>query len=145
MGLDTSYNAWNGGYGSFRMWRARIATVAGYRSYDPMFQEGFTSEYRGRLYGGQMPNWDALCTDAHLAGDWDEMPIDPLMILLVHYDCDGHIKAEHCEPLADRLEELMPYLHGTGGGHIGLYRKKTQTFIDGLRAAVADGEGIEFF
>lgn len=47
--------------------------------------------------------------------------------------------------LADRLAELLPKLpEGDGGGHIGHWREKTQTFIDGLRLAASRGEDVEF-
>lgn len=141
MGLDVDYGAWEGSYSAFRRWRARLAIVAGYVAYDPDIARG-NPHFPVKI--GTV-GWAKLDADSRkMAGDWDEMPDDPLLILLAHYDCGGEIKAEHCGPLADRLEQLLPYLHGNGGGHIGTYRAKTQTFIDGLREAVADGEGVEF-
>ena len=44
-----------------------------------------------------------------------------------------------------RMEELLPSLGGDLGGHIGVVRVKTQTFIDGLRRASKMGEDVEFF
>lgn len=44
-----------------------------------------------------------------------------------------------------RLKELLPLLlEGDGGGHIGDWREKTQTFIDGLMRAHEAGEDVEF-
>jgi hypothetical protein len=64
--------------------------------------------------------------------------------LLAHSDCEGEIQADICAPLADRLEELLPKLEGDGGGHVGSYREKTETFIRGLRSAASAGEAVVF-
>ena len=76
---------------------------------------------------------------------WDCLRDDPLITLLNHSDCDGEIAASDCGPLADRLAELLPQLpDGKDWGHIGDWRVKTQTFIEGLRAAAAAGEAVRF-
>jgi hypothetical protein len=74
---------------------------------------------------------------------WESLRPSPLHILLSHSDCDGEIKATDCAPIADALEALLPRLDGEGGGYVGDF-KRTQTFIDGLRAAAAAGEDVEF-
>lgn len=85
-----------------------------------------------------------------LFGRWPAVPVRPdgtpdaLIVLLAHSDCEGEIQEDMVGPLADRLEELLPLLEGDGGGHIGSYREKTQTFIDGLRRAEAAGEAVGF-
>lgn len=95
--------------------------------------------------GREMPllHWGAV-TNEQVYGEWAETPDDPLIVLLVHSDCEGEIHPEQAGPLADRLEALLPEIHGEGGGHIGNYRAKTEAFIAGLRAAVAAGEPMEF-
>ena len=76
---------------------------------------------------------------------WNYFKNDPLTILLRHSDCEGTIAAADCAPLAYRLAELLPLLPDEdGGGHIGNWRKKTQTFIDGLFAAASADEPVEF-
>lgn len=76
---------------------------------------------------------------------WSTLAPSPLHILLNHSDCDGEIKAADCAPIADALEQLLPLLPTEdGGGHIGVWREKTQAFIDGLRRAAAAGEAVEF-
>ena len=121
MGLDTSHGAWHGAYSSFKRWRDKITEVAKVEiDYDSYHRKNFD-------------------------GEWDEVPKDPLTILLVHSDCDGVIKSDHCGPIADRLEKLLPQLNGQdGGGHIGDYVEKTKTFIEGLRDAASANEDLDF-
>jgi len=119
MGLDVSHGCWEGAYSAFMRWRIEIARVAGI---DLLAMEGF---------GGAM--------------SWSNLKPDVLHVLLYHSDCDGSIEVEHLEPLANRLTDLLPLLSGDGGGHIGNYREKTQTFIDGLRLAASLNEPIEFY
>ena len=61
--------------------------------------------------------------------------LDPLMYLLIHSDCDGVIKPEHGAPLADRLEELLPFVED---------KQRTEQFIAGLREAAQADEDVEF-
>jgi hypothetical protein len=91
--------------------------------------------------GDEMRRW----SQCKIAGHWDTPPDDPLLILLIHSDCDGVIKAEHAAFLAQRLEQLLPLLPDDyAGGHIGDWREKTQEFIDGLRAAAEADEDVDF-
>lgn len=120
MGLDCSHDAWSGAYSAFARWREEITTAA---EVAPVF-----SKY-------EMKNF---------SGEWDTLPPDMLFVLLVHSDCDGEIKPEHCEPIAKRLEELLPRLTGDRGGHIGNITEKTNQFISGLREAAKSNEPLEF-
>lgn len=146
MGLDTTHDCWHGAYSAFTRWREHLAKVAGYEVHMVEFEDGqFPS--RMRL---AMLDW-GLIGPKYLNGDWDQIPVridgtpDPLLILITHYDCEGHILTQHCGPLADRLEELLPKLEGEdGGGHIGSYTEKTQQFIKGLRLASKRGEKVTF-
>jgi hypothetical protein len=145
MGLDISHGAWSGSYGAFSRWRQKIAQVAGIPPLQ--FMEGFWQKGRYddpfREMACEAPNIAATFYDS-LPIKWDILKADPLHILLYHSDCDGEIAPDDCKQIADRLEELLPLLEGDGGGHIGNYREKTQTFIDGLRLAVKLNEPIEF-
>lgn len=125
MGLDTTHDAWHGAYSAFARWRQKLAEVAGIPDYLQMSIK--------------------LDVDANLQGDWGRHPDETLWLLLAHSDCDGYLKPREAEAIANRLEELLPLLDGDGGGHVGSYREKTQQFIDGLRAAVAAGEVVEFW
>jgi hypothetical protein len=64
----------------------------------------------------------------------------------VHCDCDGVIHPQQGVHIARRLEQLLPLLDDTEAiGHIRpSMRAKTQQFIDGLKAAAAAGEDVEF-
>jgi hypothetical protein len=76
---------------------------------------------------------------------WDSLKSDVLHELLNHSDCDGELAPEICAPLADRLAELLPLMPDEDtGGHIGNWRSKTQTFINGLRLAASKGEPVTF-
>ncbi len=119
MGLDVSHDCWHGSYSAFHRWRSKLAEVSEKPPLDSM--EGF----KGKTA-------------------WSSLKPDVLNILLDHSDCDGTIPYESCKPLADRLTELLPLLDGDGGGHIGSYRDKTQTFIDGLLLADSLHEDVEF-
>lgn len=135
MGLDTTHEAWHGAYSAFSRWRHRLARVAGY---EVVNIEGRWARETVLIDWGHI-------VEKNYYGEWDEPPRDPLIVLIAHSDCEGVIHPEHARPLADRLEELLPLLpEGEGGGHIGDWRSKTRTFIDGLRAAAAAQEDIGF-
>ena len=165
MGLDTTHGCWHGAYSAFGRWRDGLAKAAGiplqlmegYYSNDP-------SDWRGppdktSLEWAAPRDGGPLCQSHHgpmlyhwiervvewLPISWDVLKPDALHVLLNHSDCDGEIAAEDCAPLADRLEELLPLLPTEyDAGHIGDWRVKTQTFIDGLRLAASRGEAVEF-
>ena len=147
MGLDTSHDCWNGAYSAFHRWRIKIAQVAGLPplllmegffkkgdSYDPFVEyalkyEGIASQY-----------YDSLPIK------WESLKPDPLHELLCHSDCDGDLKWEICAAMADRLQELIPLLpEEEAGGHIGVWKNKTQKFVDGLRLAYSKKENVEFY
>lgn len=135
MGLDTTHNCWHGAYSAFTRWRNKLAEVAGYA----FFKAGDPPMYEQPLI-----DWGHV-TQEQLAGVWEETPKDPLLVLIAHSDCDGDIYPEQAEPLADRLEELLPLLPDEdAGGHIGHWRAKTRQFIDGLRAAAKQDEIVNF-
>lgn len=157
MGLDTTHDCWHGAYSAFSRWREQLAVAAGYTfSIDP----GETLTLGGSGMKVAPANRSIVNIDwgniektigRDLMGVWPRMPVrpdgtpDPLIVLLAHSDCEGEIQADFCAPLADRLTELLPALEGLdGGGHIGSFVEKTQTFIDGLREAAAAGEAVGF-
>lgn len=141
MGLDTTHNCWHGSYGSFTRWRDELATLAGYTVRDPTAEEREDGVYWKVI---DLP-WDRFAEKNYL-GDWDSPPgDDPLIYLLAHSDCDGHIHPHEGRHLADRLEQLlakMPSL--TAHGCDDWMQEKTRQFIDGLRAAVAANEDVLF-
>ena len=138
MGLDTTHDCWHGAYSSFTRWRNELASVAGYQLATIEYDDGWRSET-------VLIDWGHLATEETLAGKWSETPGDPLLVLIVHSDCDGGIYPEQAQVLADRLEELLPLLPSKNdAGHIGNWRNKTQQFIDGLREAFDNYEVVEF-
>ena len=137
MGLDISHDCWHGAYSAFNRWRDKLAGVAGYAIADVRWEDGLHSPTI-------MVDWGHL--QGNLEGEWETTPDDPLLVLIVHSDCDGKIKPEQASLLADRLVELLPLLpEGDGGGHIRDWKEKTQLFINGLRDAVARREDVEFW
>lgn len=156
MGLDCSHNAWQGAYSAFMNWRKMLAKVAGLPPLELMdgFYAPLNSGVLPTLYHGTTTKDPAFGPDSrpHMADLDDRLPIrwdclkpNPLYELLFHSDCDGEIAADRCGPIADALEALIPLLPDEGaGGHIGHWRKKTQQFVDGLRAAASAGEALEF-
>jgi hypothetical protein len=140
MGLDTSHDCWHGAYSAFGRWRLAVAEAAGYMVVPVKWPDlGYETD-------SVMLEWHRY-EEKNYKGEWDEMPADPLILLIVHSDCDGEIKPEHAGPLADRLEELLPKLTDEGGGHIaarGGYAGATKKFIAGLREAAAAGETVDF-
>lgn len=137
MGLDTTHGCWHGAYSAFSRWRNTVAEAAGYTLMDPLPHEGPVGKY-------PMIEWTGV-EERNFKGEWDRTPPDPLLVLIVHSDCDGVIHPEQAGPLARRLAEIFPNMpEGDGGGHIGNWRATTQAFIDGLLEAARLGEDVKF-
>lgn len=158
MGLDTSHGCWHGGYGSFMRWRCQIAKAAGlpplqwmdgfYAHTDITLEE---AKHAVKTMGYREEDrwaWELLSAfyfGGNIPLKWESLKPSPLHALLDHSDCDGEIPSEQCAGIADALEKVLPNLpDGDGGGHIGNWREKTQTFIDGLRDAAEKGEAVDF-
>ncbi len=158
MGLDTSHDCWHGPYSAFSRWRIAIAQAAGIPL---MLMDGFHERPSPEAmkwaaprdggpecrspYGPSLHRWCSR-VDALLPISWDSLRPDPIHALLNHSDCDGEILAADCGPIADRLAELLPLLPDVfAGERVGVWRDKTQTFIDGLRRAAAAGEDVGFY
>ncbi len=149
MGLDTTHDAWHGAYSAFMRWREKIAEVAGLPPFRLMegFYQNLSSGMPPSLFcnGYQRESETLKSLDALLPIKWECLKPSPLHELLFHSDCDGEIPAASCGPIADELEKLIPLLpEGEAGGHIGIWRDKTQKFIYGLRRAAAAGEPLGF-
>lgn len=148
MGLNTSFGCWDGAYSAFMRWRQMIAQVAGLPPLmlmDGFFQKGdyqdpFAEEAK------KFPSKANQYYDS-LPIKWESLKEDPaLYALLYHSDCDGNLPWEICEALANRLEELIPLLPDEpDGGHIGVWKDKTQKFVNGLREAYVAKENVEFY
>ena len=147
MGLAISHDAWHGAYSAFNRWRRKMAHVAGFPPLDLM--EGFWNgdwifeqekkRTEGKSYN-MVPLWES-----ELPIKWEALRPDPLTALLNHSDCDGTISPDDVAKIADRLEQLLPFLpKEPDGGHVGDWRATTQEFIDGCRLAASAGESLEF-
>ncbi len=152
MGLDTSHDCWHGAYSAFNRWRTMLARVAGMPPL--VLMEGFFDPEQA-VTGN--PFWKQYEEDKQRGciGEgsiWSQLPIrweglnpSPLHTLLHHSDCDGEIAWQECDAIADALEALIPLLPKVeAAGHIGDWRDKTQTFVDGLRVAAKKQENVEF-
>lgn len=136
MGLDTTHDCWHGSYGAFGRWRTAVAVAEGFSTE--------RTEWGSETYVFPRDQFSA----GNYAGEWDPLPDDPLMILLVHSDCDGIIHWEHAGLLADRLERVVPKLPAIPEIVYGSYppdwRGAAEQFVAGLRAAHAAHEDVDF-
>lgn len=135
MGLGTTHGCFNGSYSGFNEWRKKVAIAAGYLVRPVEWRNGIPSETI-------LIDWGHVDEET-LFGVWDDTPVDPLMVLICHSDCEGNIYPEQAGPLADRLEELLPLLPGSDNPFRD-WRQATQKWIDGLRLAAANNEAVEF-
>jgi len=155
MGLDITHGTWHGAYSAFHRWREKIAEVAGLPPLELM--EGFwqgDDHYAGPFFMVRKsiyPTGEEIGAKSfqsfinRLPIKWECLKPDPLHHLLFHSDCDGELTYGQCGKIAKRLEELLPLLPDEdNGGHIGNWRDKTQTFINGLRLAHSKKEKVKF-
>ena len=136
MGLEMSHGCWDGDdYASFNLFRRRLADLANYCVHDGMIPWDLDRR--------QQPAGAAK-------GDWPEPPLDPLIVLLVHSDHEGAIRAEHAAPLAGRIGELLTRIPPQQYDTIKRInewtqlRQQAEQFMDGLRAAHNAGEDVVF-
>jgi hypothetical protein len=154
MGLDISHGTWHGAYGAFHNWRRKIAKVLGLPPldlmdgfYNPLSNKGIgalPTLYHPLNYGEEYSH-SLKRLDENLPIRWEILKEDPIYELLYHSDCDGILEVEKLPAIRDRLiaiKELLP--DEEVSGHIGSWKIKTQTFIDGLNEAIKAGENIEF-
>jgi len=150
MGLDTTHGAWHGAYSAFNTWRMLIAQYAGYPPLELM--DGYYHENDFALLEMSFPKGDEIPMSRFRAIKkefpikWEGLKPSALQILLLHSDCEGDISPEDCKAIADALTELMEKIPEDldCGGHIGNFREKTQTFIDGCMEAYKKNETLEF-
>jgi hypothetical protein len=154
MGLDTSHGAWHGAYSAFMTWREEIAKCIGIplrlmEGFYPKKDDDFDSPvsligYAVKNYpSGATHQWEKLI--GYFPLKWEAFKPSPLHELLYHSDCDGDIKWESCNAIADELDKIITELPDQNfGGHVQNIREKTQTFIDGLRLAYKNKENLDF-
>jgi hypothetical protein len=111
MGLDTNFDCFHGGYGSFHYYRKYICQLAGYPPLELM--EGFYGEdaynpFYWLRQGGPMVKDMGLAIEKQMPIRWDNFKDDALIIFLRHSDCDGKIAWKSCLPIANSLSKLLP-------------------------------------
>lgn len=152
MGLDVSHDCWSGGYTGFNHWRNILTELAGFTViwppgwYDDAELVSNNFDFRV-AYPLVLIDWGHLETEDHLRGEWEETPYDPMIVLIVHYDSDGIIAPQQADPLADRLEGLLPLMTEEVLAHYHWRYPlvdRTKQFIKGLREAVHNGETVTF-
>jgi hypothetical protein len=132
MGLTTTHGCWNGTYGTFNLWRQKVARAVGWSVY-PMPPGFFTWD---------IPGVDVFrLSSDEMNGRWGRLPEDPLVVLMAHNDDEGILPVEVLAPLADRLEELLPVIESEPWPD---FQRMTRTFVAGLRDAAAAGEVVRF-
>lgn len=140
MGLDTSHDCWHGPYSAFMRWRKMIAHAAGLPPLELM--EGFympPDNGLSCLYHGPQSGKDGWLNDLtrSLPLKWDCLKPSPLHLLLSHSDCDGNLRWQDCNAIADSLEALEVDWDDW-------LAVKTAAFIDGLRRAAKSKENVDF-
>lgn len=139
MGLDVSHDCWSGTYSGFSGFRDKLAEVAGYEFIEDAARGGW------KVVALDYGHWpEASYYDPPIIPFRVDGTPDPLLLLLLHSDCEGRIRTEHVGALADRLTDLLPGIEGDGHGHVGDYREATQRFINGLRMAELRHEDVMF-
>ena len=132
MGLDTTHDAWHGGYGRFQQWREALGVAAGYELVA-------RADHR---YDYLMPGWDDTLTEEEVMGHWSREVEDPLLYLLWHSDCEGKLYVKQQRLLLPRLEELLDRLPPDTDAWG--YRARTEQFIAGLKLAISKRQPIGF-
>lgn len=132
----------------FARWREGVAAAAGFPPL--MLMDGF---YPGVTETAVVAQYCGIDLEG-LPIPWAVLRDDPLVVLLSHSDCDGEIAVKDCDPLADRLEEIVPILeardadatnisHHRRGMYDG-YAPAARRFAAGLREAAKANEPVDF-
>jgi hypothetical protein len=113
MGIDFSHCDAHWAYSGFNRFRMRLARDIGI-NLDEM--AGFTIKY---------------------GKSWDDID-DPIVPLLDHSDCDGHLTPEECGAIAPRLEELVSVWED------GYDKENALSLAAGMRDAARNNENLIF-
>lgn len=151
MGLDTSHDAFHGGYGSYLILRQSLMAAAGYRQtkeYPPTYEWDGDPDFD---LPGNKTLWDRAAMGEV---DLDEWPFDPVLYLWAHQDCDGVIPPAMAGRIAERIEELLPKLNDATLTFAPAWGVESPTgrsttsmaiqFAKGLRTASDAGEEVVF-
>ena len=141
--LSITPNAFDGAHMAFGRWRNLLAIAAGYEM-APV--KVVLPDGRLLAYDEPQIDWDRYGTDEHLLGEWDldDVPADPLVVLLCHFDNKGVIRPAQAGPLRDRLYELLPALPAEDIGDIEDVHRVTRRFAAACQSSAASGEPLVF-
>ncbi len=128
MGLDTTHGCWHGAYSIFDGWRAAVRDAAAISA-----GEGSVITLSD-VPEGETPS-------GVVKGVWIKPPDEPLLVLLLHSDCDGDIPNELCQPLADRLRQLV----ADEAFAEEWAAERAEQFAAGLERAASAGEDVGFW
>ena len=90
MGIDFSHCDAHWAYSGFHRFRTKLAKEIGI---DLDRMKGFGATWAGETAAGDI--------------EWANSKDDPIISLLDHSDCDGHISPGKCKKIAPRLRELV--------------------------------------
>ena len=90
------------------------------------------------------PRWQGLLTSARRSGDWEELPEEPLWILLALTLPGGVIRCRYALAIAERLSEMTELVYGIDKGQYGLFNlgRFTESMAAGLRRAAGAGKDL---
>jgi hypothetical protein len=160
MGLDTSHNAWHGGYGLFNQWREWIAEQIGI----PLelmeghyIIDGFPNLFSLLQYDYPLGNEAVMRRvrklQKQLPLKWTVFKPNPLHILLYHSDCDGYINWRDCGKIAKGLQNILNKVDeeikisqtpDIAKATCEYNYNKTKQFIEGCTLAFTNKEKLEF-
>lgn len=148
MGLDTSHDAWHGGYGRFDRWRVWLAWQIGI----PLdLMEGFYDLGNHNplaLLNHKYPTGEEL--DMHelrkifkyFPLKWSAFKPNALHSLLDHSDCDGYLNWSECKKISKELTKIISDLQETDDNK--LFLDETKQFLSGCNLAVRKKEKLIF-
>ena len=113
MGLDFSHCDARWAYSGFAMFRRRLAEEIGFDNYDTVTT---TNDPR-----------------------FEKIKDDPIIYLLSHSDCDGHLTPKQCASVAPRLRELVK--NWSDEDHD---KKQALKLADGMELAAENDEHLNF-
>lgn len=158
MGLDTTHNAFHGGYGSFMSWRIWVGEQVGI----PLeLMEGFYDKEHDPfiLLKYKFPDGDELSMgfirrlEKMLPLKWASFKPTPLHTLLYHSDCDGYINWTDCGKIARELRKILSSMESDNTNsqnpevgrsiYDGMYNA-TKRFMEGCELAFSKKERLGF-
>ncbi len=148
MGLDTTHDCWHGPYGAFNRWREQLAKridlpLPLMKGFCPWFQAMVPSDGSNIIYGFQKPT-------RYSPLKWPSSTDEPLVLLLSHSDCDGDIRWQDAEAIANRLDTIIKAAHvmtvpsGSERADYDGFIPACERFSNGLRSAAAAKENVDF-